>query len=595
MTMLFSLLVFGGIVGSQSLHFEQATDSIANRKLGAFQDLQQPDKRSRKENLTEKDCSSLNIWFVPETDGKCHCGPDYRGVVDCHPNRQLAVLDCNCLTQHVTPSGLVVSVVANCIFNCLNMTEYNTDDVYKGAPSNCGQFNRQGTLCGDCKTGHTLPPYSYSMKCMKCNAELLSWGYYVARAFGPLTLFIGIILVFRIEVLSPKIQMFVIAAQIISSPVATRILETSILMEHQTINIKAPLIFMENVYGIWNLDFLRFGMTPEFCINVSPLPLLALDYLIAVYPMFLMAAAYVVVQLHHCGCNPLFYAWKPFHPVFARFRRQWGIKTTIVDAFASFFFLSTNKLFCVSFSLLVGTRMRILQGEVLWVLFYVPSIELFGEDHLPYFLLALGVLTVFLALPTSLLLFFQCRVFQKFLRKLHIRGSIIDEFVSTFHQYYKDGSNGERDTRWFSGFFVILQTGAYLTYANSQAEICYILHTILFIVLAMMVLLIQPYRAEYETYNTLITIFLLWLALSFAVSAKESLTSILDHNLGDGYVAYYVVNLIPLVYIVAVVLHHLYKKWSCFEKVLPRRGAAGTPQLPHRLLHSSMYLDSSFK
>ena len=61
------------------------------------------------------------------------------------------------------------------------------------------------------------------------------------------------------------------------------------------------------LYGFWNLDFFRGDILPEVCINVSPLHILVLDYLVAVYPMLLMAVAYTVVQLHDSGFRPLLY------------------------------------------------------------------------------------------------------------------------------------------------------------------------------------------------------------------------------------------------------------------------------------------------
>ena len=146
------------------------------------------------------------------------------------------------------------------------------------------------------------------------------------------------------------------------------------------------------------------------CINVIPLHILVLDYLVAVYPMLLMAVAYTVVQLHDSGFRPLLYIWKPFHRYFVRFRRQWGIQTTIMDAFVTFFFLSTTKLFSVSFDLLISTRLYTRDGKVYsWQLYYDPSIKYFGTQHLPYALLAIGILTVFIIFPTSLLICYPCK------------------------------------------------------------------------------------------------------------------------------------------------------------------------------------------
>ena len=58
--------------------------------------------------------------------------------------------------------------------------------------------------------------YSYEFKCIRCDSELENWGLYIVFAFLPLTVFIVIILVFRINVTSPKLYMYVYAAQTLS-------------------------------------------------------------------------------------------------------------------------------------------------------------------------------------------------------------------------------------------------------------------------------------------------------------------------------------------------------------------------------------------
>ena len=81
------------------------------------------------------------------------------------------------------------------------------------------------------------------------------------------------------------------------------------------------------------------------------------DYLIAVYPMLLMVIAYSLVELHGHRFRPVLYMWRPFHYFFARFRREWDLRTSIIDAFVTFFILSTTKLFSVSFHLLMPTEL----------------------------------------------------------------------------------------------------------------------------------------------------------------------------------------------------------------------------------------------
>ena len=149
------------------------------------------------------------LWFVWDDHTKsCRCGDDLDGIIKCDTlTKQLSVIDCHCLTIHGTTGGEKLPVIGKCIYNCANHT-YFKDAIYHGAPSDCASLNRQGTLCGQCLDVYTVPAYSYEFKCIRCDSELQNWGLYIVFAFLPLTVFIVIILVFRINVLSPKLHMF---------------------------------------------------------------------------------------------------------------------------------------------------------------------------------------------------------------------------------------------------------------------------------------------------------------------------------------------------------------------------------------------------
>ena len=539
---------------------------------------------SRNAN-TDTVCLERNIWFVWDSKNRsCECGDDVSGVVHCETaTEELSVLDCYCLTLDYTAQGQPLPVAGSCIFNCANDT--HVDIMYHNAPTDCASLNRQGTLCGQCMDGYAVPAYSYNLKCIKCNRDHESLGHYILFAFVPLTIFIVIILVFRINVLSPKLNMFVLASQIISTPIFLRILLYSISQKRRKI-LSIYVKTASTLYGIWNLDFLRGDILPEVCINVIPLHILVLDYLVAVYPMLLMAVAYTVVQLHDSGFRPLLYIWKPFHRYFVRFRRQWGIQTTIMDAFVTFFFLSTTKLFSVSFDLLIGTRLYTRDGKVYsWQLYYDPSIKYFGTQHLPYALLAIGILAVFIIFPTSLLIFYQCKPYQKCLKKCLIEGTILDEFINAFHKYYKDGSKGKLDRRWFAGFFILLKLFVYISYALSIGEMSYVFAVLLCTIGAIAIIIVEPYKEEYEVFNVISANFLLWLSLFFAI-----FTAALSYGESTGDVKLIVglvPSLFPFTYIIVVILHHFMKRFR------RNRGVRTLSiSLPDRLLHSEDYRDS---
>ena len=94
----------------------------------------------------------------------------------------------------------------------------------------CGDFNRSGQLCGECKDGYYQPAYSYEMACVQCSYHPYNWVLYGLAAFGPLTVFYIIILVFRINVASPPMTVFVQFCQIITFPNILRFLNIMLFM-----------------------------------------------------------------------------------------------------------------------------------------------------------------------------------------------------------------------------------------------------------------------------------------------------------------------------------------------------------------------------
>ncbi len=85
-----------------------------------------------------------------------------------------------------------------------------------------------------------------------------------------------------------------------------------------------------------------------------------------------------------------------------------------------------------------------------WGFFYDATVPYFGERNLPYAIPAIGVLTLFVILPTLLLILYPFRCFQKYLNLLPFRWYILHTFMDTFHGCYKDGTEpGTHDCRWF--------------------------------------------------------------------------------------------------------------------------------------------------
>ena len=110
------------------------------------------------------------------------------------------------------------------------------------------------------------------------------------------------------------------------------------------------------VYGIWNLDFFR-SLYPPFCLHPSlnTIQVMSLDYLIAAYPIAIIVLMFILVDLHSHDCRLIVVMWKPFRYCFARFRHNLNIRTSLVDAFGTFFTLSYVKILSTTSDLLFLT------------------------------------------------------------------------------------------------------------------------------------------------------------------------------------------------------------------------------------------------
>ena len=90
------------------------------------------------------------------------------------------------------------------------------------------------------------------------------------------------------------------------------------------------------------------------------------------------------------------------------------------------------------------------------VLLYDPTIRYFHSEHIPYVILAITILVVFILVPPLFLLLYPTKAFRKCLK---IRWDIVSHIMDIFQEWYKDGTEGTRDYRFISGFYFLLRIG----------------------------------------------------------------------------------------------------------------------------------------
>ena len=240
------------------------------------------------------------LWTTfNSTTGKCECGSHLAGVVSCNPDTlEISILRCYCMTydEHTDTTE-----VGPCYFTCSSSRSPPGYEVWKIQTNNsheldqeiCGPFQRTGLLCAKCVNNHSLPVYSFSTTCTEClRSEFkLNLLKYLAVAFLPLTLFYIVIVVFKISILTGDFVAYVLACQVLMSPITIG----SMYRANERFEYNILLSF----FMFWNLDFFRLLYTP-FCIHpdMTTLQVLALHYLVAVYPLFLIILTYTAVLLH---------------------------------------------------------------------------------------------------------------------------------------------------------------------------------------------------------------------------------------------------------------------------------------------------------
>ena len=352
--------------------------------------------------------------------------------------------------------------------------------------------------------------------------------------------------------------------------------------------------------GTWT--FFRTLM-PHICVNINTLQALALDYTIAFYPLILLVVAYTMIQTHIFNFRVISVMCRPFHRCMKHFRIQLNVGTSIVEAFATFLLLSYVKLFNVSFDLLVPTKLYNVSGSSLGLyLYYDATIEYFGEEHLPYGVLAVFVSLVFILFPLLFLLLYPMRCFQRCLGCCRVRWHALPIFIDAFQGCYKDGTDGSRDHRRFAAAFLLARILLFILFVLSQTALFYGAALFVFIPLVMTIVIVQPYKPRFSTYNVVDSVLVLLMALWCATVVCINIAELKAHKWSKFFASLsYILGVLPLFYISFVTLH-----WMCSQRVFGQRmigrvhtwiggnnrqmGAAGLEEsLPDRLINPNEY------
>lgn len=505
-------------------------------------------------------------WFVfNSTTGKCECGDNLGGVVICDSEFiRIYILNCYCMTTDARKGVAVGSCATNCFISKSNRSFGSYDKLptklneLNGAMCQ-GYLHRGGRFCGKCKDDHYPLVYSYDKECTECTNSKYNWLKFLVAAYVPLTVFFIAVVSIGISASSPQLDAFVVYSQTIASPANVRmVLEATQYYPSTAI----PSRLVGTLYGIWNLDFFR-TLLPPICLKISTLQALALDYLIAFYPLLLIISTYILIHLYDRRFCLVVCMWRPFSRAFKSFSNKINIKSSIINTFVTFLLLSYVKLLSVSSDLLNFTRAYSPEGKVVGTyLYYDGSIEYFGKEHLPYAILAIIITVIFIILPFLLSILHPLRCLKGCIGRWPAFRICLDSYQG----YYKDGTEGTRDCRCFSSLYLFARIALIIVHCFVKNVYFYPFASILLLFVVALIVVCQPFKPQFGVYNTIHALLFLnlatWLASVTCIQISTFKASyLIKFSLGlIGIIA-----ILPLLYITYLIL-----KWIFLQKLVQK-------------------------
>ena len=475
--------------------------------------------------------------YCDRANGHCKCRG---GVFICNDvGHQIAISSWYCPSvdeaTNITEFGL-------CLYNCFHHVEeyYSDNPSYVTLPSEyadwneaiCGRYSRTGMFCSKCKEDMYLQAYSYDMSCTACSGSWANWLKYVFSAFVPLTIFYIFILLFKINIPLSRFQGYVFYCQVMSCSIFMR--ESYLLLSKSESHSELFRLdqFFGSLYGIWNLDFFRV-YDHNICFRSSPLTILSLDIVLAIYPLLLMAITYASITLYDRRFKPLALIGRPVTSLFSRFNSSLdNVKTSTIDAFATFMLLSNVKFLSVCFDLLAPLKVVDTENNSFrWALFYDASISYFSPEHLPYAIPAFIVLVIFVIFPILILIFYPFSFFQKcltiFPRQLQMALFI---FLDSFQGCYRDGTEaGTWDCRWFSAIPFITRFAVFSMYTVTITPMFPCLVTIIFVLTAVVTIIVDPFKPQLRYYQLDFVVYTIFFACFSAALVTKNFIDYSHH------------------------------------------------------------------
>ena len=436
----------------------------------------------------------------------------------------------------------------------------------------CAPNNRKGVLCGECMEGHSMPANLNGLNpvCTKCNGALSRAGIlvWIVSEWIPMLVLLAIMLVFNVDLISGRLNSFLLFAQLLSISNIRGEVDIGIWGYTWFVKINRFL------YGIWNLEF--FGiLLPPYCFtptaSISTLQMLLLNYSIGLFPL---TVTIVLVVLDRSAEK-----WICCHPVDRCLRRLRKWKTKVSKemsydrALADFVILGFTRFMVTSAFILVKQNIIAYDGATESRVWWQGSTHYGSADHIGSLIPAIIIVLIFVLLPSFLLLalplfpqivgrmifYSKIKCVKKFQFIPTFCSNVYTDrwmyhFVNVLQGCYKDRF------RCFASFFLfyrIIQLSAVIF--TPRAEDALFIQLLAALIFLLLIAACQPYKKKtLNTVDVLITADYALILLLGMHKSKESTP--LPYKQACSVIQL-VLSYLPLLYLAGLVIHKVWVKY----------------------------------
>ena len=457
--------------------------------------------------------SNITIHSAPQQYSHCVCGEPLPFQIVCNAkDYSSSLLSGNCAFWDNRIGRTVVGHCPYVNYRLVGQIIHLPQDVLSLNSWLCSHLHREthGTVCGRCTNGTGPSVNSLGSQCVSCSPVNIL--YYILLHYLPATVIFLFILIAQVDITSTSLMYYIFYsnawAVYLQTPDGFSMYSLGFGGEAYKYTWRVFLI----IHSVWSFDPLYF-ISPPLCIS-SGLDDIDIQYFQIVktlYPFLLLLLAYVSIELHARDFKPVVVLWRPIYRNLTRLRRSWNPHVSLVQAFATIFFISYLKLLSLAFVPFIFTDLTDDHGEKVensTSIYIDPKIPIWDGKHINLTVVSMGILVFIILPPIVILIAYPSRVFRKLQDYISPRGNLaLKIFVSTYQSWYKDGTNGTRDYRYTSGLifalFIVLMVIQYGVtavplFSNSNPMVIWQINVILFFLIAALFAVMRPHKSEID-------------------------------------------------------------------------------------------------